>query len=89
MRIALGRRPLAAHTVLIADLSREYVQPTARVVTDANGNVSTEWLIRGRRYNLVVMGDGVVALAGRAVNGICEWAGQATLDLKELPQNLR
>jgi len=86
VRILYGGQPLAEHRMLIGDLSRGHVQPSVRAATDSEGYFDTAWLVPGRRYFLVVYG--IHETGNVNDDGIFEWSGQATLDLKQLPQNL-
>jgi hypothetical protein len=76
---------LPRHTVLISDISRLYVQPTVRAATDAEGKLDTQWLVRGRRYRIIVQGDGVPQGSD---DGIFVWVGQSELDLNRLQKEL-
>ncbi|MGQ0614886.1 MAG: hypothetical protein ACT4PV_14215 [Planctomycetaceae bacterium] len=89
VRILHGDRLLPEHSVMIGDLSRGYVQPAVSATTDAQGELGTEWLVYGRRYKLSVYDvRETEASETESIMGLFWWAGQSSLDLKLLPQQL-
>ncbi|MGQ0613073.1 MAG: hypothetical protein ACT4PV_04965 [Planctomycetaceae bacterium] len=84
VRIHVKGEPMQRHTLVVADLELEFLQPAVSLQVTEASEIPSDWLLIGRTYHIAAFSP-----SGQLVSkGFLDWRGQSGVDLEQLPKRL-
>ena len=83
VEVRTGGLPLRNANCVLVDITSVECETSAETRCDEHGRVSTDWLVLGRDYWMIV-----TSASGSVDRGCLRWDGRATIDVDRLIKNL-